>query len=343
VANPADDDFFMPPDWAPHSRCWMAWPCRAEAWGDHMDAVRETYAEVANIIARFEPVTMITKPKNMAEASLQLGANVSNFSLPHDDSWLRDNGPTFVTNRAGMVAGVDWHWNAWGERYADHDRDAAVAQAMLEHLAMRRFEAPLVLEGGSIHSDGEGTLLTSESCLLNPNRNPGKSRAEIEEILTARLGVRQIIWLGKGLQDDVSGGHVDNLACFLRPGVVLALTSNEPTDGNYAALKDNIERLRAAKDAAGRSLEIIEIEQPRAHYVQDGRRLCLSYISMYVANGGVIVPAFEDPQDTKAFEIVARAFPDREVVQVPATELAYGGGGIHSITLAQPAGPVAAG
>lgn len=342
MARPADDDFFMPPDWVPHSRCWMAWPCRAEAWGDHMDAVRETYAEVANTIARFEPVTMITKPKNMAEASLQLGANVSNFSLPHDDSWLRDNGPTFVANRTGQVAGVDWHWNAWGERYANFDRDAAVAEAMLEHLGMRRYEAPLVLEGGSVHGDGEGTLLAMESSLLNPNRNPGKIRAEVEEILAAHLGVRQVVWLGKGLQDDASGGHIDDLACFPRPGVVLALASNEPTDGNHAALKDSIERLRAAKDAAGRSLEIIEIEQPRARYTQDGRRLCMSYISMYLANGAVIIPAFEDPQDAKAFEIVARAFPDREVVQVPATELAYGGGGIHSIALAQPAGAPAA-
>ncbi|MGH6932758.1 MAG: agmatine deiminase family protein [Dongiaceae bacterium] len=338
MAHPADDGFFLPPDWTPHSRCWMAWPCRAEAWGEHMDAARDTYAEVANTIARFEPVTMITKPKNVAEASLQLEANVRNFSLPHDDSWLRDNGPTFVTNRAGQVAGVDWLWNAWGERYSDHDRDAAVAEAVLAHIAMRRYEAPLVLEGGAIHGDGEGTLLASEGSLLNPNRNSGKSRAEIEQILTASLGVRQVVWLGKGLLDDMSGGHVDNLACFLRPGVVLALTSSEATDGNYAALKDNVERLRAVKDAAGRSLEIIEIEQPRARYTQDGRRLCLSYISMYLANGAAIIPAFEDPQDAKASEIIARAFPDREVVQIPATELAFGGGGIHSITLGQPAG-----
>jgi agmatine deiminase len=342
VAHPADDGFFLPPDWAPHDRCWMAWPSRAEAWGDHMDAARESYAEVANTIARFEPVTMITKPRNMAEASLQLESNVSNFSLPHDDSWLRDNGPTFVTSKAGLVAGVDWSWNAWGERYADHQRDAAVAEAMLKHLSMRRYEAPLILEGGAVLGDGEGTLLACESSVLNPNRNPSRSREDIEEILTTHLGVRQIIWLGKGLQDDPAGGHVDNIARFLRPGVVMALTASEPTDGNHAALKDNIERLRAAKDAAGRSLEVIEIEQPRARYTQDGRRFCMSYISLYLANGAAIIPAFEDPQDTKAFEIIARAYPDREVVQVPATELAFGGGGIHSITLGQPAGASAA-
>lgn len=340
MARPADDGFFMPGEWAPHARCWMEWPCRAELWGDHLEAAREAYAEVAKAIARFEPVTMITKPKTVAEVSLQCGPTVSLFSLSHDDSWMRDNGPTFVTDGRGRVAGVDWQWNAWGNKYADHERDGAVAEAVLQHLAMRRYEAPFVLEGGAVHSDGEGTLLTTESVLLNANRNPGVGRDEMQEWLAAYLGVRQVIWLGQGLQDDDTDGHVDNLACFARPGLVLALSAGDDNDGNYAALKDNITRLKSAKDAQGRALEVVEIEQPRARYMKDGRRLAFSYINFYIANGAVIVPAFEDAQDARAYETFQRVFPGREVVQVPAAEIVYGGGGIHCITQQQPAGPV---
>src|SRR5690606_25178478 len=231
-----EDGFFMPAEWAPHSRCWMEWPCRVETWGDRIEAAREAYAEVAKAIAQFEPVTMITKPKNVAEVSIALGSatRINTLSLPHDDSWMRDNGPTFVVDGRGQVAGVDWKWNAWGNKYPDHERDAAVAEAVLKHLEMRRYEAPFVLEGGAIHTDGEGPLLTSESVLLNPNRNGPVTRSEMEELLAAYLGIRKVIWLGEGLQgDDDTDGHVDNLACFARPGVVLALTTNDPADGNY--------------------------------------------------------------------------------------------------------------
>lgn len=340
MARPADEGFFMPAEWAPHSRCWMAWPVRAELWGDHIEAARDAYAEVATAIARFEPVTMVAKPKNVAEVSLRAGSvpGVSVFSLPHDDSWMRDMGPTFVVDGSGRVAGVDWQWNAWGNKYPDHERDADVARAILEHLQMRRFEAPFVLEGGAIHTDGEGTLLTTESVLLNPNRSPGITKPEMEELLAAYLGIRKVIWLGQGLVDDDTDGHVDNLACFVRPGVVVALSSSDPADANYPILADNLNRLRNATDAQGRQLEVIEIEQPRARYLPDGRRMGLSYINFYIANGGVIIPAFEDPQDARAYDTINKLFPDREVVQVPALEILHGGGGIHCITQQQPAG-----
>src|SRR5512145_678031 len=250
LARPAEDGFFMPPEWAPHARCWMQWPCREPLFGEHLRAAREAYAEVAQTIAEFEPVTMIASPEHVVEASLKCGPGVSTFSLPLDDSWCRDSGPTFVVNAAGEVAGIDWKWNAWGNKYPDHQRDAAVARAVLDHLGMRRHAAPLVLEGGAIHVDGEGTLLTTESCLLNPNRNPDLGREEIEELLRQYLGVRKIIWLKGGLEDDDTDGHVDNVACFARPGLVLALSSGDPADGNYAMLNDNLERLRAATDAA---------------------------------------------------------------------------------------------
>jgi agmatine deiminase len=203
---------------------------------------------------------------------------------------------------------------------------------------MRRYEAPFVLEGGAIHTDGEGTLLTTESVLLNANRNPGIGRADMEELLAAYLGIRKVIWLGEGLKDDDTDGHVDNLACFARPGVVLALSSSDPADANHGPLQDNLARLRAATDAQGRSFEVVEIEQPRPRYLPDGRRIAASYINFYVANGAVIMPAFEDPQDARACEAVTRAFPGREIVQVPAVDIVCGGGGIHCITQQQPRG-----
>jgi len=330
----------MPAEWTGHSRCWMEWPTRGELWGDRIEAARDAYAEVAAAIARFEPVTMIAKPKNFIEASLRVGKdkNINLMSMPHDDSWMRDNGPTFVVNAAGEVAGVDWRWNAWGNKYSEHERDAAIAEEVLKHLEMRRYDAPIVLEGGAIHTDGEGTLLTTDTVPLNPNRNPGIDRAQMEELLAAHLGIRKVIWLGDGLKDDDTDGHVDNLACFAKPGTVLALSSSDPADVNHGPLKDNLARLRAATDAQGRPLEVVEIEQPRARYMPDGRRMALSYINFYIANGALIVPAFEDPLDARAAEIIGRAFPGREVVQVPALDILYGGGGIHCITQQQPAG-----
>lgn len=337
MTSPSEAGFYMPAEWTEHSRCWMEWPCRAELWGDHLDAARDAYAQVAKAVSDFEPVTMIANPESVAEVSLRCGSGIGTMPLPHDDSWMRDNGPTFVVDGEGAVAGVDWKFNGWG-KYEPYDKDAEVARLVLERLKMRRFEAPFVLEGGAIHVDGEGTLLTTEQCLLNPNRNPDLTRKDIERLLASYLGIQTVIWLGEGLQDDDTDGHVDQLACFIKPGAVLALTSSDPQDGNYKALQDNLERLRTATDAKGRELEIIEIEQPKARKTDKGRRLACSYINFYIANGGIVMPSFEDSRDDAAYDIIVKCFPDRNVVQIPALEIVYGGGGIHCITQQQPTG-----
>lgn len=333
---PRDDGFFMPAEWAPHSRCWMAWPCREAVWGDHLDMAREAYAEVANAIAAFEPVTMIANPENLAEASLKCGTGVACLPIPHDDSWTRDTGPSFLINDRGELGGVAWQFNAWGGKYSNYEKDSKVASAILQHLELPVFLGDMILEGGSIHVDGEGTLLTSEQCLLNPNRNPNLSRSDIEEKLRGYLGVESIIWLNQGLVDDETDGHVDNLACFAAPGVVLALSCDDPNDENYAALQDNISRLRASSDAKGRPLEVIEVPQPARMNNDQGERLSRSYINFYIANGGIVMPSFEDSQDSRALDIIAGAFPDRSVVSVSATDITFGGGGIHCITQQQP-------
>lgn len=336
TALPSSHGYSMPAEWAPHRRCWMAWPCREELWGDRLEAARAAYATLAKVIATFEPVTMITNPECLAAASLHCGAGVACLPMPHDDSWMRDTGPTFVTSGQNQLAGIDWRFNGWGGEYQKYDLDAAVAKAVLEHIEAPRYEAPFVLEGGSIHVDGEGTLLTSEQCLLNPNRNPHLNRTDIEALLADYLGIRKVIWLGQGLEDDETDGHVDNLASFVRPGVVLALTSNDPQDGNYQALQDNLKRLRSATDAQGRGLEVVEVAQPRPKYGDNGQRLSLSYVNFYIANGGVVMPEFEDLQDDRAREIVTDCFPDRTVRQVIANDIVHGGGGIHCVTQQQP-------
>jgi len=342
MSNPLADGFSMPAEWTPHERCWMAWPSRAETWGEHLDGARDVVAEIANTIARFEPVTIVTKPKNVAEVSLLTANGVAQVSLAHDDCWIRDYGPTFIVDKKKNVAGVRWKWNAWGFRYEDHERDAKVAEEILKQLEMRAYVHEMVLEGGGVDVDGEGAVIASEATLLHANRNPNMTREQIEEVLIEYLGVQQVIWLGAGLQDDVTGGQTANLARFVRPGVVVALTCSDPADPNHKVLTDNLARLKAARTAKGEPLEVVEIEQPRPMFDAEGRRLALSYINYYMPNDGILMPAFDDgANDRKAFDTMTKLFPKREIVQLPALELAYGGGGIHSFTLPQPLGTAA--
>jgi agmatine deiminase len=237
------------------------------------------------------------------------------------------------------LAGIDWRFNGYGEAAPQYANDARLAEAICERLKVPRFAAPIVLEGGALHVDGEGTCLVCASSVLEPKRNPGLGRVQLESVLADHLGVTKVIWLERGLSGDPTGGHVDNLACFARPGVVIALTSRDEGDDNHAVLQDNLARLRGASDAQGRALEVIEIEQPAAQRHADGRRLSTSYVNFYLANGAVIMPMFDDRMDDPACRAIAAAFPDRRVIQLDASDLVYGGGGIHCITQQQPAAP----
>jgi agmatine deiminase len=335
--TPAEAGFAMPAEWAPHARCWMAWPCRAELWRDRLAAARAAYAAVARAIARFEPVTMVTNLGDARGARDLLGNGIAILELPLNDSWMRDIGPTFLLSGSGALAGAAWRFNAWGGKYRDYADDARLAGRLLGQLGVRGFEAPFVLEGGAIHVDGEGTALVTEQCLLHPNRNPALRRADIEAHLRDWLGVQTIIWLGQGLIDDETDGHVDNLACFARPGVVLALSEDDYLEPNYPALAENLERLGKATDARGRRLEVVPIQQPRERRV-GGRRLPLSYINFYRANGAIVIPRFDDPRDADAERVLRGVFPELALVVVPALDIVRGGGGIHCITQQQPRG-----
>jgi agmatine deiminase len=329
-----DDGLRMPPEWERHARCWMAWPCQPETFRD-LPAARNAYAEVARAIARFEPVTMVANPRDVREAQVRCGEAVELLALDFDDSWVRDTGPTYVFDRQGALAGVDWPFNNYGEIDDDYEQDRLLARRLVEQSGARWVEAPIILEGGAIHTDGQGTLLTTENVVLNPNRNPGLTREDADEVFRRHLGVTRVIWLDKALEVDSTDGHIDNLACFVRPGVVAALVSDDPTDTQYAALRENLRRLELATDASDRRLEIIEIQQPRR--MEDrGERLPASYINFYIANGGIVAPVFDDPADADAIEALERAFPDRVVVPIPGIDIVRGGGGIHCITQQQP-------
>lgn len=333
--------FAMPAEWERHERTFIAWPVEESlVWRENYAEVCVGYAQTVKAISAFEPVTLIVNEdaKNCAQALCGISAEM--LVIPHNDGWVRDSGPTFVWNERKELAGINWRFNAWGEKYKPYDLDDALAGAVLGHFDVPRFDAPLVLEGGSIHSDGEGTLLTTEECLLNPNRNPSLSREEIEAHLRQFLNVKRIIWLNKGLFGDETDGHVDNAACFAKPGTVLIQTCNDKDDPNYALSQENLAILRNAEDAAGRRLEIIEIPQPPARFY-NGSRLTLSYLNFYFVNGGIILPVFggdAEASDKEAERILQSVFPGRKIRTVDGMPLIKEGGNVHCITQQMPLG-----
>jgi len=329
----------MPAEWARHRRTWLAWPCRTTLWGKHLDEAKLAYAGVAQAIAQFEPVTVLARPDLTADASLHCGKGIAVLPMPQDDSWIRDTGPSFLVADDGRLGGVAWTFNGWGQVYADHAEDAAMGRRVLEHVGAEAFGSDLVLEGGGIHVDGEGTALLCEHSVLEPLRNPGKSRADIEAELAELLAVDRVIWLEGSLADDETKGHVDNLACFTAPGRVLALDPATAGEADRPGLERNLAILEAATDARGRRLEVKRLPLPKPRRRDDGRLLTMTYINFYPCNGGVIVPMFEDNADDAAQRIIGQAFPDRKLIALDATALLHGGGGIHCITLQQPQPP----
>jgi agmatine deiminase len=316
----------MPAEWAPHERTLMAWPCRRELWGDRLAAAKEQYTGVANAVAAFEPLTMVVQsPADAAEARAALTGDVEIVALPIDDSWLRDSGPMFVTGPGGTRAGVHFGFNSWGEKFAPYDRDAAIGGLLVDHVGDPRYTAPFVLEGGSIGVDGEGTLITTEQCLLHPSRNPGLSREEIEQGLRDFLGVETVVWLGQGLVEDRdTDGHVDLIAAFTKPGEVLL--QSQPHDApNGARMAANRERLQAA------GLDVVDFP-PLAYTEVGGEDIAASYLNFYLCNGGVVVPVAGNAADEEALGRIAAAYPGREVVGVRSEVIAAGGGGPHCIT-----------
>ena len=321
----------MPAEWAPHEGCYVSWPVCGEVWYGFIDKVRLAYSKVIKAINQFEPVTVLADPTTAMGARASIGSDIELIEIPLDDAWIRDNGPIFVTSEEKDVAAVQFGQNGWGGRYLPCDKDAQVPFALAKRLKMRCYKAPMILEGGSICVDGQGTLLTTESCLLNPNRNPHLSRQDIEDILKNYLGVKKILWLKQGLHKSMVDGHIDGIAAFVRPSMVLLAQTDDESNPNHQIMKENKEQLSTFTDAKGRSIEIIDFPMPKRVEL-NGKRLASCYANFYIANRGIVAPVFGEQNDEIALEILRNVFPKHEVVGVRSEYIALGGGDVHCIT-----------
>jgi agmatine deiminase len=358
-STPRRDGYRMPAEFEPHQGCWMLWPERPDNWRLGAKPAQQAFATVAAAIAGSEPVTVGVSATQYDNARRRLPPAVRVVEISSDDAWMRDVGPTFVVNGRGGLRGVDWMFNAWGGLdggiYFPWDRDEGVAQKVIEIEDCERYRAPFVLEGGSIHVDGQGTLITTEECLLNRNRNPHLTRGDIEGLLQRYLGVESIVWLGKGVHLDETDGHVDNLCAFVRPGEVLLTWTDDRRDPQYEISRDAWERLQQVRDARGRRFKVHKLVQPGPLYMtkaeaegidsaegsqprEAGSRLAGSYVNFYVGNSRVVVPLLDPKRDATALRKLKALFPKREVLGVPGREILLGGGNIHCITQQVPAG-----
>jgi agmatine deiminase len=324
-----------PAEFEPHERTWMAWPHRQDLYGERLAPMQAAYAKVARAIATFEPVNMVVHPDHAATARTQLGNAAQIIEVPIDDSWIRDSGPTFIVDGDGHVAGVSWRFNAWGGKHSPWTSDDALAKTLLRRERLGVRQSWLTCEGGSLACDGEGTLIVTETSILNPNRNPGVSKAFATSELKAMLGVEKVIWLPGDPLDLETDGHIDGMCCFVKPGTVLFETNPDVTKPHARILAENLAVLRSETDAKGRKLEAIPLVEA-ANAVATSDVFCRSYINFYLPNGGLILPAYGIPEDAAALATVARAFPDRKIVQVDVNAIAPGGGSIHCITQEQP-------
>ncbi|OAY85778.1 Agmatine deiminase [Ananas comosus] len=368
--NPSALGYHMPAEWEPHVQCWMGWPERPDNWREKAGPAQATFAQVAIAVSKFEPITLCASTAQFTKVyeEMQHHPNIRVVEMSMNDSWFRDTGPTFVrrdrtSDSSGdeqLVAGIDWQFNSWGGLadgcYDDWSLDNLVAKKILELERHPRFPHHMILEGGSIHVDGEGTCLTTEECLLNPNRNPDMSKDEIEEQLKLYLGVEKVIWLPRGLYgDDDTNGHIDNICCFVKPGAVLLSWTDDESDPQYERSVEALSVLSNTTDAKGRKIEVFKIHIPGPLYMTEeesagvessghavprppGTRLAASYVNFYIANGGIVAPAFGDKWDGEAYDVLRKLFPDHEVVMVKgAREIVLGGGNIHCIIQQQPA------
>ena len=352
--TPAAEGYWMPAEFEPHDATWLLWPERTDNWRDGARPAQEAVLKVAAAIRHFETVYLGVSPDNAQSVREIAPAGVQVASIEYDDIWVRDTGPTFlVADQPDTLRSVQWRFNAWGGLYQPFTRDLTIPREISSDAFGRemrdRYAAPIVLEGGAIHVDGQGTVMLTEECVLNANRNPGMTREQAEVVLRNYLGVNHFIWLGKGVFNDETSGHVDNLACFAGPGRVCLTWTDDKNDPQYAISLDAWERLNDTRDAQGRRLEVFKVPMPGPLHMtaeearglvpsesmkrrHAGDRLAASYVNFYLANGGVIMPLLDPRTDEQAAAVLRRACPGRLIAGVPAREILLGGGGIHCIT-----------
>lgn len=333
----------LPAEWEPHAATWIAWPHRRATFLGDFAVIPEFFGRFIRLLAQWEPVKVIATGAALADARQRLDgvANVECIDIPTNDSWLRDTGPVFLVPReprrgSSSPAAICWEWNAWGGKYPPWDLDAKVSRAIAGRLGVNVATPGVVLEGGAIETDGEGTLLVNHRCVVDPRRNAGMTRGQLEEVLRHQLSVDRVIWLGGELAGDDTDGHIDQLARFVAPGCIVAARQPDRLDANHVSLAENLEQLSAAVDARGRRLEVIPIDIP-PRFAFAGTQLPASHLNFYVANGAVMVPVFGARTDETAVRTLAACFPGRRIVPVDCQELIRGRGALHCITRDQPA------
>ena len=327
--------FRKPAEFERHERTWMIWPHRIDLYEERLAPMQDEYIQIVSAIAAFEPVTVVAHPDHVDVARKRLGNLADVVALPVDDFWTRDCGPSFVTSAKGELAGVNWHFNAWGGKHSPWDEDDKLAGRLLKHEGAKVRHSWLTCEGGSFALDGDGTLIITETSILNPNRNPGVNKALAESELKAMLGVEKVVWLPGDPMDKETDGHIDGMCAFVKPGVVLFETNPNPDDPHYRILKENLACLQSQTDAKGRHFKVLPLEEAVEATITSSI-FCRSYINFYIVNGGVVVPGYGVPGDAKALASIQAAYPDRKVVMVQVNSIAAGGGAIHCITQEQP-------
>ena len=359
-SSPKQDGFYYPAESAPHQGCLLIWPHRGDSWSYGGYAARETFVKICAAIAQSEEVTVCAPAAQYDNARLALPDSIRVVELSSDDSWARDTAPIFLIDGQGRRRGADFDFNAWGGLYNGcyfpWDLDRHLGRKVCDLYSIDRYDLQdFVLEGGSIHSDGEGTLLTTAACLLSPGRNPSLSQQEIEQKLLDCLGGEKVLWLPRGIYNDETDEHVDNVAAFVKPGEIVLSWTEDQGDPQYPLCQENWEYLQTVRDAKGRKLKVQKLPLPKPVTVSEeecrgldcvdgkparipGERLAASYANFYLSNKHVIMPAFDDPMDQVAANILADCFPERTVIQIPTREILLGGGNIHCLTQQIPAG-----
>lgn len=353
-SSPKKDGYRMPGEFEKHKGCYILWPQRPDNWRNGAIPAQKTFVNIAKAISKFEHVTIGVNDDQYLNARYMLPSNIDVVEISNNDSWIRDCGATFVKNDEGDLRAVDWKFNAWGGLvdglYFPWDKDDRVAQKMSELEKVDRYRLnDFILEGGSIHVDGEGTLVTTEQCLLSKGRNSQLSKDQIENKLKEYLNVEKVIWLKDGIYLDETNGHVDNICNFVSPGYVVLAWTDDKNDPQYEISKKNLEILENSVDAKGRKIEVTKLYLPKPILITkeesegvnsvdgtlprlEGDRLAASYVNYYTANGGIVFPMFGDPNDSKAKETLQQCYPDRIITGVMAREVLLGGGNIHCIT-----------
>jgi agmatine deiminase len=354
LLTPASLGYHMPPEWRRHDGTWLTWPKDPVTWPDRVPQVQEIFLRMIELLAPHETVNLLVDDEATAEmVRHRLNGSQSDLIeakgrrdrrgfrlhvVPTVDSWIRDYGPNFIIREAdGAVAFNDWCFNAWGNKYETLKADTRVPSLLAPSLGLPRFEPGIVMEGGSIEVNGQGVVMTTEQCLLNPNRNPHLARTEIERALCDYLGVSHVLWLGEGVAGDDTDGHIDDIARFVAPDTIVCAVEDDPADGNYAVLQDNLRRLELARDPEGQPYRVVSLPMP-GPVMAETDRLPASYANFYIANNVVLLPVFGHENDQRAIDILRPLFPQRRVVAINCEPLVWGMGAIHCVTQQQPAG-----